>query len=112
MLKEQLTVVLRENAVLKRAVAIQHERQKEFYERSQEVQSLKQLVVQYQEQLRTLEVATTILSPFASFFLFLPNIHTDEESTGVKNAADKQLCADDASEAGSAEQLHPRALQS
>uniref|UniRef100_A0A0E0ACD9 CUE domain-containing protein n=1 Tax=Oryza glumipatula TaxID=40148 RepID=A0A0E0ACD9_9ORYZ len=56
MLKEQLTVVLRENAVLKRAVAIQHERQKEFDERSQEVQSLKQLVVQYQEQLRTLEI--------------------------------------------------------
>ncbi|KAK3130907.1 hypothetical protein QOZ80_6BG0499520 [Eleusine coracana subsp. coracana] len=56
MLKEQLTVVLRENAVLKRAVAIQHERQKEFDERSQEVQSLKQLVLQYQEQVRTLEI--------------------------------------------------------
>ncbi|XP_006656284.2 uncharacterized protein LOC102709089 [Oryza brachyantha] len=56
MLKEQLSVVLRENAVLKRAVAIQHERQKEFDERSQEVQSLKQLVLQYQEQLRTLEI--------------------------------------------------------
>ncbi|TVU08287.1 hypothetical protein EJB05_41687 [Eragrostis curvula] len=56
MLKEQLTIVLRENAVLKRAVAIQHERQKEFDERSQEVQSLKQLVLQYQEQVRTLEI--------------------------------------------------------
>jgi len=56
MLKEQLTVVLRENAVLKRAVAIQHERQKEFDERSHEVQSLKQLVLQYQEQVRTLEM--------------------------------------------------------
>ncbi|XP_062178637.1 uncharacterized protein LOC133883351 [Phragmites australis] len=56
MLKEQLTVVLGENAVLKRAVAIQHERQKEFDERSQEVQSLKQLVLQYQEQVRTLEI--------------------------------------------------------
>jgi hypothetical protein len=56
MLKEQLTVVLRENAVLKRAVAIQHERQKEFDERSHEVQSLKQLVLQYQEQVRTLEI--------------------------------------------------------
>ncbi|KAL6873433.1 hypothetical protein ACP4OV_013515 [Aristida adscensionis] len=56
MLKEQLTVVLRENAVLKRAVAIQHERQKEFDDRTQEVQSLKQLVLQYQEQVRTLEI--------------------------------------------------------
>jgi len=61
MLKEQLTVVLRENAVLKRAVAIQHERQKEFDERSHEVESLKQLVLQYQEQVRTLEVIILIL---------------------------------------------------
>ncbi|XP_010928333.1 uncharacterized protein [Elaeis guineensis] len=56
MLKEQVEVLLRENAVLKRAVAIQHERQKEYDERSQELQRLKQLVSQYQEQLRTLEV--------------------------------------------------------
>ncbi|KAI4969477.1 hypothetical protein ZWY2020_000391 [Hordeum vulgare] len=56
MLKEQMTAVLSQNAVLKRAVAIQHERQKEFDERSHEVQGLKQLVLQYQEQLRTLEI--------------------------------------------------------
>lgn len=55
-LKEQLEVLLRENSILKRAVAIQHERQKEYDERNQEVQQLKQLVVQYQEQLRNLEV--------------------------------------------------------
>jgi hypothetical protein len=61
MLKEQLTVILGENAILKRAVAIQHERQKEFDARSQEVQSLKQLVLQYQEQVRTLEVITLVL---------------------------------------------------
>jgi hypothetical protein len=61
MLKEQLTVILGENAILKRAVAIQHERQKEFDARSQEVQSLKQLVLQYQEQVRTLEVITLLL---------------------------------------------------
>lgn len=54
--KEQIEVLLRENAILKRAVAIQHERQKEYDERSQEVQHLKQLLSQYQEQLRTLEV--------------------------------------------------------
>jgi hypothetical protein len=55
-LKEQMTAILSQNAVLKRAVAIQHERQKEYEERSHEVQGLKQLVIQYQEQLRTLEV--------------------------------------------------------
>ncbi|GFZ07951.1 hypothetical protein Acr_19g0008880 [Actinidia rufa] len=48
--------LLRENTILKRAVAIQHERQKEYDERNQEVQHLKHLVSQYQEQLRTLEV--------------------------------------------------------
>ncbi|KAM0844204.1 hypothetical protein ACQ4PT_057220 [Festuca glaucescens] len=56
LLKEQMTAVLSQNAVLKRAVAIQHERQKEYDERSNEVQGLKQLVLQYQEQLRTLEI--------------------------------------------------------
>jgi hypothetical protein len=56
MLKEQLAIILRENAVLKRGVAIQHERQKEFDVRTQEVDSLKQLVLQYQEQIKTLEV--------------------------------------------------------
>ncbi|KAJ0984338.1 hypothetical protein J5N97_002694 [Dioscorea zingiberensis] len=56
LLKEQLEALLRENNVLKRAIAIQHERQKEYDERNQEVQHLKQLVSQYQEQLRTLEV--------------------------------------------------------
>jgi hypothetical protein len=56
MLKEQLAILLRENAVLKRGVAIQHERQKEFDEKTQEVHNLKQLVLQYQEQLKTLEI--------------------------------------------------------
>ncbi|KAJ0677551.1 hypothetical protein HanOQP8_Chr12g0437951 [Helianthus annuus] len=54
--KGQIEVLLRENAILKRAVAIQHERQKEYDERTVEVQQLKQLLSQYQEQLRTLEV--------------------------------------------------------
>lgn len=61
MLKEQLHALFQENAVLKRAVAIQHERQKEFEERGQEIQQLKQLVSQYQEQLRTMEVEAAIL---------------------------------------------------
>ena len=55
-LKEQIEVLLRENTILKRAVAIQHERQKEFEDKNLELQHLKQLVAQYQEQLRTLEV--------------------------------------------------------
>jgi hypothetical protein len=58
MLKEQLAIVLRENAVLKRGVAIQHERQKEYDDKTQEVHNLKQLVLQYQEQVKTLEVYT------------------------------------------------------
>lgn len=56
MLKQQIEVLLRDNAILKRAVAIQHERQKECDERNQEVQQLKQLIAQGKEQLRTLEI--------------------------------------------------------
>ncbi|PON90073.1 Ubiquitin system component Cue [Trema orientale] len=56
LLKEQLEGLLRENTILKHAVAIQHERQKQYEDKNQELQQLKQLVAQYQEQLRTLEV--------------------------------------------------------
>lgn len=56
MLKQQLEALVQENGILKRAVSIQHERQKEFDEKSQEVHQLKQLVSQYEEQLRTLEL--------------------------------------------------------
>jgi hypothetical protein len=52
---------IRENDVLKRGVAIQHERPKEFDVRTQEVDSLKEMVLQFQEQLRTLEVPVVIL---------------------------------------------------
>ncbi|KAL2465524.1 Ubiquitin system component Cue protein [Abeliophyllum distichum] len=55
-LKQELEVLIQENVILKRAVGIQHERQKEFEESGQELHQLKQLVSQYQEQLRTLEV--------------------------------------------------------
>ncbi|XP_022153492.1 uncharacterized protein LOC111020986 [Momordica charantia] len=55
-LKEQIEVLIRENTILKRAVSIQHERQKEFDDKNLELQHLKQLVSQYQEQLRTLEI--------------------------------------------------------
>lgn len=56
MLKEQLQGLLRDNHILKRAVAIQHERQAEHESCSQAMQQLKQLVAQYQEQIRTLEL--------------------------------------------------------
>lgn len=56
MLKEQIEVSLRENGVFRRAIAIQHERQKEHDDRNQEVQQLKQMIAQYQEQIKNLEV--------------------------------------------------------
>ncbi|MQM01339.1 hypothetical protein Taro_034092 [Colocasia esculenta] len=62
MLKEQVEELLHDNNILKRAVAIQHERQKEFDERNQELHQLKQLVAQYQENLRTLEINNYALS--------------------------------------------------
>ncbi|XP_027150510.1 uncharacterized protein LOC113750767 [Coffea eugenioides] len=54
-MKEKIEGIVKENGILKRAVAIQHERQKDYDGRNQEVQQLKQLVAQYQEQLRSLE---------------------------------------------------------
>nr|GMD35550.1 Biogenesis of lysosome-related organelles complex 1 subunit 6 like [Ipomoea batatas] len=61
MLKEQVEALIRDNTLLKRAVAIQHERQKEHDDKSQEVQHLKQLVSQYQQQLSSLEVSNYAL---------------------------------------------------
>jgi len=56
LLKEQLHCLVRDNNILKRAVAIQHERQKEHEEGGYELQHLKQLLSQCQDQIRTLEV--------------------------------------------------------
>ncbi|PIA34073.1 hypothetical protein AQUCO_03900170v1 [Aquilegia coerulea] len=56
MLKEQMEVLMRENGILKRAVTIQHERQKEADNKNHELQHIKQLVTEYQERLKTLEV--------------------------------------------------------
>lgn len=60
--KEQFEAVMKENTILKKAVAIQHARQKEHEERNQELQQLKQLVVQYREQIRSLEINNYALS--------------------------------------------------
>ncbi|XP_071711680.1 uncharacterized protein [Rutidosis leptorrhynchoides] len=54
--KERIEVLVRENTILKRAVSIQHERQKDYEESTREIQHLKQLLSMYQDQLRTLEV--------------------------------------------------------
>ncbi|KAL1207551.1 hypothetical protein V5N11_017229 [Cardamine amara subsp. amara] len=56
MLKQQLEAIVQENSLLKRAVVTQQKRQRETEDQSQELQHLRQLVTQYQEQLRTLEV--------------------------------------------------------
>lgn len=61
-LKEQLDSLIRENAILKRAFAIQHEQQKDYNEKNEELQQMKQLVAQYQEQVRNLEVNNYALS--------------------------------------------------
>ncbi|XP_050235279.1 uncharacterized protein LOC126683433 [Mercurialis annua] len=55
-LKEHIESLIRDNTILKRAVAIQHERQKDFEDKNRELQQLKQLVSQYQEQMKTLEL--------------------------------------------------------
>lgn len=56
MLKQQIQALLNDNSILKRGIQIQHERQKEYDDKNQEVQQLKQLLSQYQEQLSRLEV--------------------------------------------------------
>ncbi|KAK9281297.1 hypothetical protein L1049_004194 [Liquidambar formosana] len=78
MLKEQIEVLIRENSILKRAVAIQHERQKEYDDKNQELQHLKQLVSQYQEQLRTLEVKDLCFYNSSWFQSFSPQERIDQ----------------------------------
>ncbi|KAJ1269068.1 hypothetical protein BS78_07G182100 [Paspalum vaginatum] len=53
--KERLVAAIRENTILKSGVAIQYERQKDYDEKNKELQQLKQLVAQYQDQVRNLE---------------------------------------------------------
>ncbi|KAI4324685.1 hypothetical protein MLD38_030150 [Melastoma candidum] len=62
MLKQHIEALVRDNAILKRAVAIQHERQKDFEGVSRELQHLKQLIPGYIEQLKKLEMDNYSLS--------------------------------------------------
>ncbi|KAF9600869.1 hypothetical protein IFM89_013465 [Coptis chinensis] len=55
-LKEHLQGLLKDNQILKRAVAIQHVRNSEQEEKLKEVEHLKHMINQYQDQLRTLEI--------------------------------------------------------
>lgn len=55
-LKEHFQSLLNDNQILKRAVAIQHERTLEQEERMKGVEQLKHVLSQYQEKVRSLEV--------------------------------------------------------
>lgn len=55
-LKNHLQTLVRDNTILKRAVAIQNTRQQEQAGREQEVAELRQTVAQYQEQLKNAEL--------------------------------------------------------
>ncbi|KAG0574365.1 hypothetical protein KC19_VG257500 [Ceratodon purpureus] len=61
-LKEQNRGLMHDNQILKRAVAIQHERQQDHESRGMELQQVKQLLAQYQEQVRTLELSNYSLT--------------------------------------------------
>lgn len=60
-LKHHIQSLLNDNQILKRAVAIQHERSLEQEEKAKEVEQLKQVLSQYQEQIQSLEVASYYL---------------------------------------------------
>ncbi|XP_059463208.1 uncharacterized protein LOC132192039 [Corylus avellana] len=55
-LKDHLQSLLNDNQILKRAVAIQHERHLEQEERTKGVEQLKHVLNQYQEKVRSLEL--------------------------------------------------------
>lgn len=56
MLRQQIEVLIKEKNSFKNAFRIQHERLSDYDNKNQELQQLKQLASQYQEQIRTLEV--------------------------------------------------------
>ncbi|XP_021290210.1 uncharacterized protein LOC110421072 [Herrania umbratica] len=55
-LEKENIMLKEENTVLKRAVVIQHERQKEYQDKIHELQHLRHQLSQYQERLRLLEI--------------------------------------------------------
>lgn len=63
-LKEHLQNLLNDNQILKKAVSIQHERHLEQEQKEKEVELLKLVISQYQDQARNLEVIFVILTLF------------------------------------------------
>lgn len=61
-LQPRLEEVLRENAILKRAVQIQNARMQEAGQKEEELAGLRQMVAQYQERLRSLELSNYSLA--------------------------------------------------
>ncbi|KQJ96026.1 uncharacterized protein LOC100825830 [Brachypodium distachyon] len=61
-LKVQLESLIKENTILRKLFTKQHERQKDYDEKNQELQQMKQHIAQYQERIRTLEVNNYALS--------------------------------------------------
>jgi FtsZ-binding cell division protein ZapB len=55
--KQKLGSLLHQNGVLKRAVLIQHNRLKDYEEMEREHSRLKQIIENYQEQIKALEVS-------------------------------------------------------
>ncbi|GJP56529.1 hypothetical protein CLOM_g15593 [Closterium sp. NIES-68] len=76
LLQQQVGVLCKENQILKRAVAIQHEKQKEHQAQNEENASLRQALAQYQEQVHKLEVANYAL-----------NLHLRQANDAVNHAA-------------------------
>eukprot|EP00271_Cylindrocystis_brebissonii_P015601 TRINITY_DN38548_c0_g1_i1.p1 TRINITY_DN38548_c0_g1~~TRINITY_DN38548_c0_g1_i1.p1 ORF type:complete len:334 (-),score=74.86 TRINITY_DN38548_c0_g1_i1:724-1725(-) len=62
LLKEMVQKLTSDNTILKKAVTIQHARQVEHEERGREMAQLKQMLHQYQEQLRALELRNYALN--------------------------------------------------
>lgn len=61
-LKEHLQSLFNDNQILKKAVSIQHERHLEQEQKEKEVELLKLVISQYQDQARNLEVIFLILT--------------------------------------------------
>lgn len=61
-LKEHLQSLLNDNQILKKAVSIQRERHLEQEQKEKEVELLKLVISQYQDQARNLEVIFLILT--------------------------------------------------
>ncbi|KAG5383950.1 hypothetical protein IGI04_035420 [Brassica rapa subsp. trilocularis] len=86
--KKQFETIVQENNLLKRAVVTQRKRQRESEDQSQDLQHLRQMVTQYQEQHRTLEVNNYALT------LHLKQAQQNNSSTPDWFHPDKSILGD------------------